>query len=370
MNVKNSPIAIIGAGPAGSCLAYSLASAGLKVILFTGQKNLEKHCGGGVPARAFDEFPWLREVPAPFRDIGRITVVSPRGNRCDLELSRPLRIFDRSSLDQGFRDRASSAGAHIIPEKVLFVRRVGIAWRIGTENYEHRVSFLIGADGATSLVRRTLSMPICPSSLSLSAGYYLSPPDKDRIFIGFPTIRSTYCWLFPRPGLASVGIVSPLKGTDKKTLLGELQNWLKTIFPGDTLDYSKDYSALIPTFTSRTGTVSGNRWALVGDAAAVADPVTREGIYFSIKSAELLAKAILDNRIESYGKQLRVASKKEHRSARLARRLFFRPFLIERFIRMAAKRGAAHRSLERFFSGSLNYKRLLLQILSKHGGKE
>jgi flavin-dependent dehydrogenase len=35
-------------------------------------------------------------------------------------------------------------------------------------------------------------------------------------------------------------------------------------------------------------------WALVGDAAGFVDPLTGEGIYYAIKSADLLAGALVN----------------------------------------------------------------------------
>ena len=39
--------------------------------------------------------------------------------------------------------------------------------------------------------------------------------------------------------------------------------------------------------------VAGDRWALVGDAAGFADPITGEGIYYAFKSSDLLADALI-----------------------------------------------------------------------------
>ena len=36
--------------------------------------------------------------------------------------------------------------------------------------------------------------------------------------------------------------------------------------------------------------IAGDRWALVGDAAGLTDPITGEGIYFAFRSAEILAE--------------------------------------------------------------------------------
>jgi flavin-dependent dehydrogenase len=56
------------------------------------------------------------------------------------------------------------------------------------------------------------------------------------------------------------------------------------------------YSWPIPSLsdTDLRGSLAGaGRWLLVGDAAGLVDPITREGIYFALKSGELAARAIL-----------------------------------------------------------------------------
>jgi flavin-dependent dehydrogenase len=56
------------------------------------------------------------------------------------------------------------------------------------------------------------------------------------------------------------------------------------------------YAARIPGLAPRTWDTRqacGRRWALLGDAAGFADPVTGEGIYYALRSAELFAAAFL-----------------------------------------------------------------------------
>ena len=43
-------------------------------------------------------------------------------------------------------------------------------------------------------------------------------------------------------------------------------------------------------------TLAGSRWALVGDAAGLVDPITREGIYFALLSGQWAADAIAASR--------------------------------------------------------------------------
>src|SRR5678815_5329492 len=55
------------------------------------------------------------------------------------------------------------------------------------------------------------------------------------------------------------------------------------------------YSAPVPCLSPKSwkkNVVAGDRWALVGDAAGLVDPITGEGIYFAFRSAEILAETI------------------------------------------------------------------------------
>ena len=63
------------------------------------------------------------------------------------------------------------------------------------------------------------------------------------------------------------------------------------------------YAARIPGLADKTWDkrrASGENWALLGDAAGFADPVTGEGIYYALRSAEIFAAAFLEDRPEEY----------------------------------------------------------------------
>jgi len=353
------PIAIVGAGPAGSSLARRLAGAGRETMLFHSSTAEGKHCGGGIPPRTFDEFPWLRDIAAPSRDVNLITLVSPAGEACEIELQRPVRIFSRPLFDEGLRAMARSAGARVINERVRSLRRDGSCWIIRTDSSERIASFLVGADGVAGIARRTLAGRFPPSALSLCAGYYLSAPDPARIVIGFLRRRESYAWIFPRPDMASAGIGAPLAGGHAGALRGELRSWLTGIHPDHPFDFSRPYASLVPTYTGTSNAVCGDGWALVGDAAGVAEPVTREGIFFSIASAEICASAILEGRSVSYSRHLSAFLSERFRGALLIRRHLFTPFLTRRVIRTLSRSRAARKRMQSFFSGDLRYRRII-----------
>ena len=56
------------------------------------------------------------------------------------------------------------------------------------------------------------------------------------------------------------------------------------------------YSHLLPSLETaawKKNRVSGEGWLAVGDAAGLVDPITGEGLYYAIRSADLAAKALL-----------------------------------------------------------------------------
>jgi flavin-dependent dehydrogenase len=63
------------------------------------------------------------------------------------------------------------------------------------------------------------------------------------------------------------------------------------------------FGAKIPTldYASWRGLQTvGAGWALVGDAAGFADPITGEGIYYALKSSDLMADALLSDTTGAY----------------------------------------------------------------------
>lgn len=363
MNPRLSPVAIAGAGPAGSALARALALGGIEAMLFH-DPSRGKHCGGGLPPRAFALDPWLRALPAPRAAISRICISSCADGACDIDLPAPLSIFDRAALDESLREEAARAGARVVAARVTAIRRERGSWRITAGGREHRAGFLAGADGASSLVRRILSSPLPAGALSLCAGYYAPPPDPRVVSIGFTGPTASYAWIFPGPGLASAGIVAPLPGNRGDSLRRALRGWMAARFPDFRFDYSRPYAALVPTAGLRTGRVYGGGWALVGDAAGVADPVTREGIFFAIRSAELLASTLRGGRPWLYPLLLRADLLRRHGASSVVRRCLFTEQYTAGYTRALSRCAGARRAAGRFIAGPLGFGRFACENLS------
>jgi geranylgeranyl reductase family protein len=307
-------VLVIGAGPAGSFAAERLARAGANVALFDGRaKGEPKACGGGVTTKALKHWPELKIAPARFVD--EVDLYSPVGSYIKLKLREPFAIYSRATLDSYLKNRARAAGATIIDQKVRL--REQSPWVVeGDRKWSGR--FLVAADGANSPLAKKLSGPIANSEMEVAFGYRVPLPatKTPRTSIVFLDSCPGYFWAFPRPDHISFGIATlqsrfshkPLDSLLWKLIVayysspdGLKTHWLSEsalIQESPLLEKLKSsaqpYAARIPGLSSETlkrRKTAGEDWALVGDAAGFADPLTGEGIYYALKSAELFANA-------------------------------------------------------------------------------
>jgi len=192
-----------------------------------------------------------------------------------------------------------SAGAVHVPERVVAVDASGgVRTAAGRET---AFDLIVGADGAGSLVRRTFLSPTPPSRLTMAAGWFA--PGTSEMVVRFTPGLAGYLWLFPRLDHVGVGICAPLASAPTPVMVERLRLEVARSFPALLDADARIYAHTIPSPSKDPRTIleiAGPRWALVGDAAALADPVTGEGISFAVASgvmaAEVVARCGLDER--------------------------------------------------------------------------
>lgn len=253
-----------------------------------------------------------------------------RGGQVSLDL-HGLRIFRRRDLDPALAEAAVAAGA---------VRRSAKAERLEGDSEGVRVvsagetrvyDWVVGADGARGLSRRWLGLK--PMGDSLGLGGSLSGIDRHRLVLGFPGLGDSYAWIFPRPGGASVGIAYTPGQVRDAAARAALDTFLDRHLGKAWRDLpGPRYRYPIPVFgpwtpdSVRRGLA--RRILLVGDAAALADPLTREGIRYGMLSGLWAAESLLAARArtdwpEGYPERLASELGEEMEKAHLARDLFF-----------------------------------------------
>jgi flavin-dependent dehydrogenase len=110
------------------------------------------------------------------------------------------------------------------------------------------------------------------------------------------------------------------------------------------------YAARIPGLADQTWDTRracGEGWALLGDAAGFADPVTGEGIYYALRSAELFAESFLSGHPEKYEQRWRKDFGGELRRAAQMRRRFYGNFWGAPFTERMIEFARGHRGIRK-----------------------
>jgi geranylgeranyl reductase family protein len=292
-------VAIVGAGPAGAWAAYRLASAGARVAIVDGSHPREKPCGGGLSARALELLqPVVERLPASIdASRARFTasgMTAPVTLRARESRGPALAITSRRELDAALLQAAEQSGAHHVPHRVLGFERRNGGWNVETDSQQLTASWLIGADGANSLVRRRVATAFSRRDLSVASGYFVHGRTSADIDIEFTIDPPGYLWSFPRPDHLAVGICGQADATSSARLFDAARRWIAANASAADGSLTR-YSWPIPSLTAealRDQKASGDRWILVGDAAGLVDPITREGIFFALQSAEFAASSV------------------------------------------------------------------------------
>ena len=325
-------VAILGGGPAGAFAAAQLASAGLRVQVFDEKLAWEKPCGGGLTYKAYSQYPFLIENSTPKRVVTETVLEAPHAGAVTLKLTDPLVIYSRFDLNRLLLDRAANAGAQLERTRVTALERYGSGWQLRTTAGTADADFCIVATGARNPLR-DVGTELRPEDTMSALGYYV-PGEQAQIDIQFLPHLEGYIWVFPRCGHLSVGICG--KGEPASALRKRLENYMRehSIAWKD----AKFYSHLLPSLDTgswRRNRVAGEGWMAVGDAAGLVDPITGEGLYYAIRSADLAARALLSEagalaeKALHYRKLLRRDFMADLEfGSRLAKRVFLGRFLL------------------------------------------
>jgi geranylgeranyl reductase family protein len=379
-------VAIVGAGPAGARAAYLLARRGVRVTIFDASHPREKPCGGGVTGRALA---LVADALDP-ETFPRTTIRSVRFTRLRAAGASRLRtscasaaqaadsavvpldeealvVTSRATFDASLLAAAERAGAVLVRSRVINVSADAGGVSLHTANGTHRAAFVIGADGANSLVRRRVATAFRRDQLSIATGFFAHGVTSDEIVIELTPDPPGYIWSFPRPGHLAIGICAQADaGITAAALRARTSGWMTAtrIADGATLE---PYSWPIPSLSARDFDaldLAGPRWALVGDAAGLVDPITREGIYFALASGEWIADALMaDDPAPGYTAQVRDEVVSELARAARLKAGFFRPAFTGLMMRALQESAAIRAVMADLVAGRQSYALLKWRLL-------
>lgn len=285
---------VVGGGPAGAAAAITAARAGLSVgVHDKASFPRDKTCGDGLTADALRRLEALGLDPAVVNSWHRVTETvlhSPSGRRVTLPIPDDgsfIAITPRLDLDAAVLDLARGAGAKVHEGSEITsvsIHRHGVVAGF-SDGSAVRARYLVAADGAFSPTRRLLAPGSDPELGRFHAfrQYFRSVADP-RLHVLFEAdLLPGYVWVFPLPdGRANVGFGVPREPGVRTRYLA--QRWrellerprLRAIL-GDARPEARHRAWPIPADLS-PGRLTYGRVLFAGDAAAVTDPMTGEGI--------------------------------------------------------------------------------------------
>lgn len=364
-------ISIVGGGPAGALCGERLARAGFEVTIFDERLAWEKPCGGGLTHKAIEAYPFLLDTPHPKKIIRTAELISSRGHRAQFEMSHPIVIYARKVLNGLLLDRAAAAGCTTICSRVTNVDTNGARVRLTAAGEERSSDFVVLAAGARNqLLPETTALGA--QDLEMTIGYFV-PTEEDVIKVKFLKQFEGYLWSFPRADHLSVGICAKLGQTSSQQMRRHLKEFVEE--ERIPMDGAQFFSHVLPSPQAKTlrgRRIVGKNWAMAGDAAACVDPITGEGLYYAMRSGDLLAQALIEGRPQTYPERLRASFSAELEfAANIAKKLFRGNFLggaiTTRMVQLLNYSPAFRDVIRDIFSGSQDYSSLKRRLWSQLG---
>jgi flavin-dependent dehydrogenase len=364
-------IAIVGGGPAGAMCGERSARSGYSVTIYDEHLAWEKPCGGGLTHKAIQAYPFLLDGPYPKRLIHTVELVSSKGHRAHLALDKPIVIYSRAVLNGLLLERAQAAGCRLVRSRVKQIDTAANRATLVVGDAAVEADFLVIAAGARNALLPN-TRPLSRKDLEMTLGYFV-PAEAEAICVKFLRHFEGYLWSFPRCDHLSVGIC----GSMARHTSQELRRHLRAFMTEERIPTrgARFYSHVLPspqlqTLSSRR--VAGANWAMVGDAAAWVDPITGEGLYYALRSGDLLAEAIVAGRTQEYPARVRKAFSADLEFAtRVARRFYRGRFLggavATRMIQFIGRSSTFRALMADLFSGAQDYGSLKRRLWAQCG---
>jgi flavin-dependent dehydrogenase len=188
------------------------------------------------------------------------------------------------------------------------------------------------------------------------------------IAIAFEVHPPGYLWSFPRRNHLAVGICAQADDASTAALIPLASHWIARNVPARAS--LQRYSWPIPSLreaTARREHPAGPGWMLLGDAGGMVDPITREGIFFALLSAEHAAESLIDSGGDpavGYAERLRATVYDELvRAARFKTR-FFNPRFTTLLIRALERSAAVRAFMVDLIAGRQSYRGLRRRLLA------
>ena len=296
----NYDVIVVGGGPAGSTAARGCAERGFKTLLIDKAVFPRyKPCGGALSFRTVNSLGF--EIPQEIieAECKGVNVYYKGGMATYKREGRVALMVSREKFDNLLFEMAKERGCITLTgERVVSVESSGGYIKINTEKGTYLARFVVGADGANSIVSRFINGTSHKEFLSATAfvSKFTFPSqggvfEKEFLNFYFGDVYGGYAWVFPHGGYLSAGIWG-LNWFDS-TPINSMKKFLRSHnFSTDNIIGHK-----MPLWDRRRK-ICDNRILLSGDTGGFIDSFSGEGIYNAILSGRIAAESIADSLVK------------------------------------------------------------------------
>jgi 2-polyprenyl-6-methoxyphenol hydroxylase-like FAD-dependent oxidoreductase len=309
MDSHECDVAVIGGGLAGTAAAVAFAQQGLSVRLFE-RRDLARDPNRGdiLHAPTVEILRRLRLLDfIESKGAGRwhgLEFIDTLGDFRSKSGIRESWLLNHAQMEAAFLEAAEAEGTQVQDDVVRSLAPTGDAdsgWQLETDHGSTRARFLVGGDGAESLTRRTLEIPLndvheydnwivvlhspSPSWLEVDYGLTLLHPDGT-------------VWLLPTTPTGRHRVIISIAKEDAKDWMTSSEEALgkrltERYAPLSELQLNKRGGSHVYRIKrTHAASYSGPNAALVGDAAHTIHPVGGQGLNIAIQDSAKLAELV------------------------------------------------------------------------------
>lgn len=309
-------VLVVGAGPAGSAAALTLARAGMSVVLVDRHAfPRDKVCGDGLipdAHQALRELGVLSEVMQHAKRVSHVACIAPRGGRVDV--AGELAVLPRKVLDDIVCRAAVAAGTRMhAPVQFMAPLEIdgvvtGARLQQGDQQRDITARWVLLATGAVpqALLAAGMAERHTPSGVALR-GYIKNDAMVGRIdrleIVWHRALRPGYGWIFPcGDGVFNIGVgiseIRSTRGGGQPNLRQIYERFIRVHGPARELVLGGVPMGEIKGAPLRFN-LDGARFSrpgllVCGEAAGSTYSFTGEGVGKALHTGMLAARAVID----------------------------------------------------------------------------
>lgn len=382
-------VIIVGAGPAGSAAATTLAKAGRTPLVI--EKTAiprHKHCAGGLTRSTFEALMRLKITSSQIiQQYYSHVILSCQkvAQRIFIEENFAASTY-REVFDEVLIRHAIQNGAELCRDTITRIepKKSHVLIHAATSG-TIKARAVIGADGLFSTVRRSLQIPY--PNYRLGIGYECEIPVSRRIidqtFEDAMRLDFSYLpagvWVFPKRKRSTVNVGLGYARSDYGRLVQAPCDMLNEFIRDQELDNGATHQMIHAAVLPLQGTcdvLGRDSVILVGDAGGFVDPPSGEGIAYALRSGMIAGESVDyclktgDNLTQRFTKRVQPIVTNINRYGKALRKLtltlFTNRFLTpQKFINKFASDPNFTKIMQNIYTKRMTYRQALNELLLK-----